>query len=64
VNNTTTGDQWLSSIEVAPTGDFSIMWASYTSEGRDLGVFGRSFDVRGVPFGDEGMLVAPLPTER
>ena len=52
LNKHTNGSQWSAALAALPTGGFVAAWSGRGSDERS-GVFGRRFDVRGVPEGPE-----------
>jgi hypothetical protein len=53
VNTYTTGDQGLPSVAVDASGNFVVVWQSYTQDGSGYGVFARRYDATGMPQGSE-----------
>jgi hypothetical protein len=51
INTTTTGDQLFPSLDMSATGQAVVVWEGEDNDGR--GVFGRLFDHRGTPVGEE-----------
>jgi hypothetical protein len=49
VNTFTTDAQQFPHIAADPSGTFTIVWESWTQDGSQAGVFGRSFDAAGTP---------------
>ncbi len=48
----TTGSQNFPSVAMGPSGDFVVVWESYGQDGAGDGIFGRLFDLDGLPAGD------------
>jgi hypothetical protein len=59
VNSTAEGGQWLTNLESSLNGGFFVSWTSYSSDGLELGIFGRRYDVSGSPLEDEALVVPP-----
>ena len=53
VNTYTTDSQSVSSVAVDSSGNFVVVWNSYTQDGSHLGAFGQRFASTGVPLGPE-----------
>jgi hypothetical protein len=49
VNTFTTDAQQFPDIAADPSGGFTVVWESWTQDGSQAGVFGRSFDAAGTP---------------
>ena len=63
VNTTTTGAQFLTTLDVSPLGDFRILWTSYAQDESYRGVFGQSYAADGSALGGELLVVAAEPSE-
>lgn len=63
VNTTTAGDQALAALQVAPTGEITIDWIGYDTEGETTGVFRQLFQRDGTRIGGETLTVVPPPDE-
>jgi len=53
VNNYTEHNQTHPAVAMNDAGDFVVVWRSHPADGRDGGVYARSFDANGVPISDE-----------
>jgi len=53
VNTFTTSNQKKPSVAIDPSGNFVVVWQSFTVDGNGLGISGRRFDVSGAPLGPE-----------
>lgn len=56
INTVTTGTQEIPTVDVAPSGDFVVLWQSDSSAGNDTAtdsIQGRRYDADGTPFGDQ-----------
>jgi len=53
VNTFTTSQQLYASVAGNASGDFVVVWESYSQDGSGYGIFGQSFDSSGSPVGSE-----------
>jgi hypothetical protein len=53
VNNSTRGDQWISSVGMKSDGGFVITWQSFGQDGSAFGIAGQRFDSSGNPSSPE-----------
>jgi hypothetical protein len=57
-NSTTVGAQWLTNLDVAADGGFSVFWTSYSTEDAELGIWQRNYDANGDALGGEVVAIA------
>ena len=53
VNTYTTGNQFVSSVAAASSGNFVVVWTSEGQDGSSFGVFGQRYASSGAPLGPE-----------
>jgi hypothetical protein len=53
VNTYTTGNQLAPAVDVARSGEFTVVWTSDGQDGSSYGVYGQRFDPSGTPLGGE-----------
>jgi hypothetical protein len=53
VNTYTTSNQYLPSVAADPSGNFVVVWTSYTQDGHGEGVFGQRYASSGAALGPE-----------
>lgn len=56
VNNSTKGDQWISSVGISSDGKFVITWQSFGQDGSAFGIAGQRFDSSGYPSSPEFLI--------
>jgi hypothetical protein len=53
VNTYTTNSQAVASVAPTPSGNFVVVWQSYSQDGQGFGIFGQRYLSSGVPVGPE-----------